>query len=154
MPALSQDSGTLSNQAFTPASFPGEGLCSGSLRPPSCSETRICSSGAHDHPELLTDLQILQAAAFTARRGDRDDQLLPVLGADLPQARRSGALPDQGADPGHLWGGRGKDHAGLLPALASIDSRKVTITSRRELGMAQVYRMLRVAPSDEGVLGV
>ena len=38
----------------------------------------------------------------TARRGHRDDQLLPVLGAHPAQARRSGASPGQGADPGHL----------------------------------------------------
>ena len=30
------------------------------------------------------------------------DRLLPVLGADLAQARRSGASPGQGAHPGHL----------------------------------------------------
>lgn len=68
---------------------------------------------------------------------------------DVPNLDRVERLPHASR-----WVPGGKDHAGLLPALASIDSRKVTITSRRELGMAQVYRMLRVAPSDEGVLGV
>ena len=44
----------------------------------------------------------LHRGVVAAGRGHRDDQLLPVLGADPAQASRSGASPDQGAHPGHL----------------------------------------------------
>ena len=50
--------------------------------------------GAGDRP--------LRRGVVPARRGHQDDQLLPVLGADLAQAGRSCASPDQGAYPGHL----------------------------------------------------
>src|SRR6202030_2982887 len=46
----------------------------------------------------------LRRGVVAARRGHRDDELLPVLGADLAQARRSCASPDQGTHPGHLGG--------------------------------------------------
>src|SRR6202035_4592998 len=44
----------------------------------------------------------LRRGVVAARGGNRDDQLLPVLGATIAQARRSAASPDQGAHPGHL----------------------------------------------------
>jgi hypothetical protein len=40
----------------------------------------------------------LHRGVVTARVSQRDDQLLPVLGADLTQEGRSGASPDLGAD--------------------------------------------------------
>ena len=44
----------------------------------------------------------LRRGLVPARRGHRDDQLLPVLGAALAEEGRSGASPDLGAHPGHL----------------------------------------------------
>src|SRR5215468_595832 len=86
---------------------------------------------AMNHPEVVERLAILNAAhprklsqglhqpglhpagdgslhrgVVAAGRGHRDDQLLPVLGADPAQAGRGGASPDHGADPGHLGGSR------------------------------------------------
>jgi pimeloyl-ACP methyl ester carboxylesterase len=63
-----------------------------------------------------------------ARRGDRDDQLLPVLGANLTQARRSGAPPDQRAHPGHL----GQRDRSLGPELAEPDHDDVPNLDRVE----------------------
>ena len=46
------------------------------------------------------------AGVVTARRGNRDDQLLPILGANPAQAGRGADSPHQRAHPGHLGGER------------------------------------------------
>src|SRR4029077_13414546 len=48
----------------------------------------------------------LHRGMVTAGRSDRDDHLLPVLGANPAQAGRSGASPDQDDLPGHLAAAR------------------------------------------------
>src|SRR5208283_4710117 len=59
----------------------------------------------------------LHRGVVTARRGHRDDQLLPVLGAAVAEEGRSGASPDQGAHPGHLG------TAGSLPRRGTSRAR-------------------------------
>ena len=58
----------------------------------------------------------LHRGVVAARRGHRDDQLLPVLGADPAQEGRGGAPPDQGADPGHLGPARSLPRRGTRRA--------------------------------------
>ena len=76
----------------------------------SCTPTTGSSSGTLPYARRPPGLHAggdrpLSRGVVTARRGHRHDQLLPVLGANLAQARRSGASPDQGADPGHRFSG-------------------------------------------------
>ena len=63
-----------------------------------------------------------------AGRGHRDDQLLPVLGADPAQAGRGGTSPDHGADPGHL----GEADRYLGPELAEPEHDDVPNLDRVE----------------------
>ena len=54
----------------------------------------------------------LHRGVVAAGRGHRDDQLLPVLGTDLAQARRSGASPDHRRPP---WSSGGRTIATSAP---------------------------------------
>ncbi len=78
---------------------------------PELPETVVRSDDWHFFRHFLRDAhpaytrrgdRALRRGLVTARRGNRNDQLLPVLGADAAQAVRGGASADRGADTGHL----------------------------------------------------
>src|SRR5262249_52829855 len=123
----------------------------------------------------------LHRGLVAAGRGHRDDRLLPVLGADPAQEGRGADSPGQGAHPGHLGRTRSLSRprtrrararrrpqpgprrapARRLALGASRRGRARFPTAHRLLRpgparqvMTQAYSTLRVAPADDGVLGV
>src|SRR5262249_45175809 len=86
--------------------------------------------------------------------GDRDDQLLPVLGADATEEVRGGDPDDQGAHPGHLGATRplprrGPGRAGTRrrpqPGSRRAPGRRVALGAprRRRARQRVAHRLLR-----------